>query len=177
VVVFLTAKGLFLLSAGYSVRLKMAESVHFLTPDGRIKLVKELDYLRTVKRLDVAESLKAAVEEGDLSENASYSETKREQAFIEGRIQELETILRNSQLLTDTTRTDIVQLGASVTVIEGSDSPETYQIVGRAEADPVHGRISNESPLGRALLGKRSGDVVRVETPAGTTHFRVITIR
>lgn len=155
----------------------MAETIHFLTPDGRIKLVKELDYLRTVKRLDVAESLKAAVEEGDLSENASYTETKREQAFIEGRIQELETILRNSQLLADSTRTDIILLGASVTVAEGSEDPETYQIVGRAEADPVKGRISNESPLGRALLGKRSGDLVRVETPAGTTHFKVIAIQ
>jgi len=133
--------------------------------------------LRTVKRLDVAESLKAAVEEGDLSENASYTETKREQAFIEGRIQELETILRNSQLLADSTRTDIILLGASVTVAEGSEDPETYQIVGRAEADPVKGRISNESPLGRALLGKRSGDLVRVETPAGTTHFKVIAIQ
>lgn len=155
----------------------MAEIVHFLTPDGRTKLVKELDYLRDVKRLDVAESLKAAVEEGDLSENASYTETKREQAFIEGRIQELETILRNSQLLTDSTRTDIVLLGASVTVSEGSDDPETYQIVGRAEADPIKGRISNESPLGRALLGKHRGDLVRVETPSGTTHFKVIAIQ
>jgi transcription elongation factor GreA len=155
----------------------MAEKIHFLTPDGRVKLVKELDYLRTVKRLDVAESLKAAVEEGDLSENASYTETKREQAFIEGRIQELETILRNSQLLADSTRTDIILLGASVTVTEGTEDPETYQIVGRAEADPVKGRISNESPLGRALLGKRSGDLVRVETPSGTTHFKVIAIQ
>ena len=155
----------------------MAERIHFLTADGRVKLVKELDYLRTVKRLDVAESLKAAVEEGDLSENASYSETKREQAFIEGRIQELETILSNSQLLADSTRTDIILLGASVTVAEGSEDPETYQIVGRAEADPVRGRISNESPLGRALLGKRSGDLVRVETPGGTTHFKVIAIQ
>jgi transcription elongation factor GreA len=155
----------------------MAESIHFLTPDGRVKLVKELAYLRDVKRLDVAESLKAAVEEGDLSENASYTETKREQAFIEGRIQELETILRNSQLLTDSTRTDIILLGASVTVTEGSEDPETYQIVGRAEADPVKGRISNESPLGRALLGKRRGDLVRVETPGGTTHFTVIAIQ
>ena len=155
----------------------MAERVHFLTSDGRVKLVKELDNLRTVKRLDVAESLKAAVEEGDLSENASYTETKREQAFIEGRIQELETILRNSQLLADSTRTDIILLGASVTVAEGSEDPETYQIVGRAEADPVRGRISNESPLGLALLGKRSGDLVRVETPGGTTHFKVITIQ
>ena len=155
----------------------MAEKIHFLTPDGRVKLVKELDYLRTVKRLDVAESLKAAVEEGDLSENASYTETKREQAFIEGRIQELETILRNSQLLADSTRTDIILLGASVTVTEGTEDPETYQIVGRAEADPVKGLISNESPLGRALLGKRSGDLVLVETPSGTTHFKVIAIQ
>ena len=155
----------------------MAERIHFLTFDGRMKLVKELDYLCTVKRLDVAESLKAAVEEGDLSENASYTETKREQAFIEGRIQELETILSNSQLLADSVRKDIILLGASVTVAEGSEDPETYQIVGRAEADPVKGRISNESPLGRALLGKRSGDLVRVETPAGPTHFMVIAIQ
>lgn len=156
----------------------MAEKVHFLTPDGRLKLEQELNHLRTVKRVQVAQSLKDAVEEGDLSENAGYADTKHEQAFVEGRIQELESILSNAQILAETVRNDIVLLGASVTVTEGNGAPrETYQIVGRAEADPTRGRISNESPLGKALLGKRVGDLVRVDTPGGTVHFEILTIQ
>lgn len=156
----------------------MSEKVHFLTPDGRVKLEQELNHLRNVRRAEVAQSLKEAVEEGDLSENAGYAETKHEQAFIEGRIQELENILSNAQILSDIARNDIVLLGASVTVSEGNGAPrETYQIVGRAEADPARGRISNESPLGKSLLGKRVGDLVRVDTPGGTIHFKILSIQ
>ena len=155
----------------------MADNVHFLTTEGRIKLEQELNHLRNVKRVEVAESLKAAVEEGDLTENAGYDETKREQAFIEGRIRELETILSNARMLSDSVQSDVILLGTSVTVAEGDFAPETYQIVGRTEADPLHGRISNESPLGKALLGKRPGDVVRVDTPGGITYFKVLSIQ
>ncbi|MCE5257515.1 MAG: transcription elongation factor GreA [Chloroflexi bacterium] len=155
----------------------MAEKVNFLTAEGRVKLEQELNHLRDVRRIEVAESLKAAVEEGDLTENAGYDETKREQAFIEGRIRELEAILANARVLTGAAKTDVILLGASVTVAEDNYAPETYQIVGRTEADPVKGRISNESPLGKALLGKRTGDLVRVDTPGGTTHFKVLAIQ
>ncbi len=155
----------------------MAEKVNFLTAEGRVKLEQELNHLRDVRRIEVAESLKAAVEEGDLTENAGYDETKREQAFIEGRIRELEAILANARVLTGSVKTDVILLGASVTVAEDNYAPETYQIVGRTEADPVKGRISNESPLGKALLGKRTGDLVRVDTPGGTTHFKVLAIQ
>jgi len=155
----------------------MAENVHFLTAEGRVKLEQELNHLRDVRRIEVAESLKAAVEEGDLTENAGYDETKREQAFIEGRIRELEAILSNARVLSDSVKSDVVLLGSNVTVAEGDFDPETYQIVGRTEADPVKGRISNESPLGKALLGKRPGDVVRVDTPGGTTYFKVLSIQ
>lgn len=155
----------------------MAEKVHFLTAEGRVKLEQELNHLRNVRRIEVAESLKAAVEEGDLTENAGYDETKREQAFIEGRIRELEAILSNAQVLANSARVDVVLLGASVTVVEDNYPPETYQIVGRTEADPIKGRISNESPLGKALIGKHIGDLVRVETPAGPTHFKVLSIQ
>ncbi|MHB9033026.1 MAG: transcription elongation factor GreA [Anaerolineae bacterium] len=155
----------------------MAEQVHFLTAEGRTKLEQELNHLRDVRRIEVAESLKAAVEEGDLTENAGYDETKREQAFIEGRIRELEAILSNAQLLNNSVRVDVVLLGASVTVVEDNYPQETYQIVGRTEADPIKGRISNESPLGKALIGKHIGDLVRVETPGGTTHFKILSIQ
>ncbi|NLV73536.1 MAG: transcription elongation factor GreA [Chloroflexi bacterium] len=154
----------------------MAEQVHFLTANGKAKLEQELEYLLTVRRHEVAESLKAAVEEGDLTENAGYEETKREQAFIEGRIQELESILFSAQVLTEPSTACCVSLGVSVTVSEEGYPPETYQIVGRAEADPLKGRISNESPLGKALLGKHIGDQVAVVTPGGTTTFTILQI-
>ncbi len=154
----------------------MADTVHFLTPEGRQKLETELEYLRTVKRKQVAENLKAAVEEGDISENAGYDEMKREQAFVEGRIQVVEAILANAQVLRASGNGEIVSIGSRVTVAEDGESPETYLIVGRAEADPVKGRISNESPLGRALLGHSIGDQVCVETPSGNIHFSIIAI-
>jgi transcription elongation factor GreA len=154
----------------------MNVNTHFLTAEGKQKLLEELEYLRTVKRQQVAENLKSAVDEGDLTENAGYEESKRDQAFVEGRIRDLETILASSQLLKDGHRSDIVSLGAHVTVAEDGLDPETYQIVGRAESDPVEGRISNESPLGRALMGRRMGDAVQVHTPAGVTRFEIIAI-
>lgn len=154
----------------------MVERVHFLTPEGQQKLEKELEYLRTVRRAQVAANLKSAVEGGDLTENAGYDESKREQAFVEGRIREIEAILSTAQILTNSGQCDSVSLGARVTVVEDGGEPETYQIVGRAEADPSKGRISNESPLGRALLGRRIGDRVRVDTPAGVTWFEIIAI-
>lgn len=154
----------------------MSGKVHFLTPEGRRKLEEELDHLRTVKRKEVAENLASAVDEGDLSENAGYEETKRMQAFVEGRIREIEAILADAQVLTDSDNHDTVMLGASVTVREEGEAPETYQIVGHAEADPLKGRISNESPLGRALIGRHIGDQVTVQTPGGLVRFAIVAI-
>jgi len=154
----------------------MAERVHFLTPEGRDKLQKELDYLRNVRRPEVAESLKSAVDEGDLSENAGYEESKREQAFVEGRIRDLEAILSSVQILEESPRRDMVCLGCRVTISEDGAAPETYHIVGRTEADPLRGRISNESPLGKALLGRRIGEEITVQSPDGALRFVILTI-
>lgn len=154
----------------------MAEKTHYLTAEGKQKIEQELRYLREVRLPQVAASLKAAVEEGDLSENAGYSESKREQSFVVGRIQHLEAILANAQLLDEDVRADRVTLGSRVTIVEDGGAPETYQIVGVAEADPAAGRISYESPLGKALLGHRVGDVVEAMTPSGVLRIRILSL-
>ncbi|MBN1399797.1 MAG: transcription elongation factor GreA [Anaerolineae bacterium] len=154
----------------------MPRKVHYLTPEGRQKIEQELEYLRTVRRPEMARSLKDAIEEGDLAENAGYSESKREQAMLEGRIAELEEILANAEELEYAGSADVVALGTQVTVIETGFEPETYQIVGAAEADPARGRISNESPLGMALLGRRIGDRIQVKTPGGVAAFEITAI-
>jgi len=154
----------------------MALRVHFLTAEGRQKLEKELEFLRTVRRQQVAANLRSAVDEGDLSENAGYEEAKRDQAFVEGRIRDIEAIVSNAQLMEDDHNHDSVGLGTRVTVVEDGCEAETYQIVGRAEADPSRGRISNESPLGRALMGRRIGERVTVHTPGGVADFVLLAI-
>src|SRR5512136_1318145 len=136
----------------------------FLTKQGYQKLQDELEYLRTVKRHEVAERLHEAMEGGELIEDAEYEAAKNEQAFIEGRIQELTTILANARIIEETnSKKDIVQIAAKVTIQEGNNDPEVYTIVGPAEANPREGRISHESPLGRALLDHRAGDLVTVD--------------
>ena len=153
----------------------MAEGTQFLTAEGREKLLKELEYLRKVRRPQVARDLKEAIDGGDLSENAGYHESKRDQAFVEGRIREIEAILSSAQILDgqDDGNRESVTVGAQVTVAEEGGEPETYQIVGPAEADPLAGRISNESPLGRALLGRSIGETVDVATPGGVVRFEI----
>ena len=154
----------------------MAEEAIFLTLEGRHKLEEELEYLRTVRRAEVAERIHAAKDEGDIMENAAYDYAKEEQAFVEGRIQGLETTLRRA-IIIEGGSTDEVGLGARVTVMErGGDMPETYQIVGSVEADPINGRISNESPIGKALLGHGVGEEVAVSTPGGLLHFQIVSI-
>jgi len=147
----------------------------FLTPEGRERLEKELEYLRTVRRREVAERIHIAKEGGDLMENAGYDEAKNEQAFLEGRILTLESILKHAVII-EKGPTDRVGLGSRVTVVEEGGEPETYHIVGSAEADPANGRISNESPLGKALIGHRVGEEVEVQTPGGLLHFRILNI-
>ncbi|MCR4408357.1 MAG: transcription elongation factor GreA [Anaerolineae bacterium] len=155
----------------------MSEHTVYLTPDGLKKLEQELEYLRTVRRQEVAKRLRAALEEEDILENAEYDDAKNEQAFVEGRILTLETMLTNAVIIEEREAAEDVRVGSRVTIIEdGSDTSETYRLVGSAEADPTQGQISNESPLGRALLGHRVGDDVFVDAPDGVLHFRIVAI-
>lgn len=150
--------------------------VSYLTRQGYRKLQEELDYLRTTKRQEVAARLHEAMEGGELIEDAEYEAAKNEQAFVEGRIQELEIILANARIVDETNKTDVVQIGSKVTIQEDDNPPETYVVVGPAEADPRAGRISNESPLGRAILDHRIGDKVTVEAPAGHFSVRIVKV-
>jgi transcription elongation factor GreA len=156
----------------------MAEKPIFLTPEGRAKLEAELENLKTVRRSQVAEAIHSAKEEGDIMENSAYDEAKNEQAFVEGRIMTIEQMLKNAVMIDETRSSGIVGIGSFVSVIERGDrDDEMYQIVGSAEADPAKGRISNESPVGRALLGKRVGDEVQVKIPDGVRHLKITEIR
>lgn len=141
----------------------------FLTREGYEKLQRELDDLRTVKRAEIATRLHEAMEGGELIENAEYEAAKNEQAFVEGRIKELELILATARLIVDDSAVkDTVQVGSRVTIQEKGMPAEVYVIVGAAEANPAEGKISNESPLGRAVLGHHVGDEVTVDAPDGS---------
>lgn len=148
----------------------------YLTRDGYDKLKQELKYLREVKRVEIAEHIRLAKEDGDLSENAGYDAAKYEQSLVEGRIMTLEAILNSAQIIADDGGTDVVTVGNRITVQEEGYDPETYHLVGSTEADPSKGRISNESPLGQALLGRAVGDTVQVSTPGGVTSFAILAI-
>lgn len=148
----------------------------YLTREGHTKLQNELDYLRTAKRQEVAERLHEAMDGGELIEDAEYEAAKNEQAFVEGRIQELEILLANARVIEDTGKMDVVQIAAKVTIQEDSSEPEVYMIVGPAEANPREGRISNESPLGRALMEHRAKDVVTVDAPDGSFTVRILKV-
>ena len=146
----------------------------YLTRHGFEKLQEELEYLRHVKRQEVANRLHEAMEGGELIEDAEYEAAKNEQAFVEGRIQELEMILANAHIVDENTQHTVVQVGAKVTIQEDENEPELYTIVGPAEANPREGRISNESPLGRALMDHKTDDRVRVEAPVGTFFVVIV---
>jgi transcription elongation factor GreA len=145
----------------------------FLTRHGYQKLQEELEYLRTVKRQEVATRLHEAMEGGELIEDAEYEAAKNEQAFVEGRIQELEILLANARVIEEHEKSDVAQVGATVTIQEEGGEPEVYTIVGPAEANPREGLISNESPLGRAIIGHRANDKVRVDAPSGAYSIRI----
>ena len=154
-------------------------TTNFLTKEGFQKLQEELDHLRTVKRQEVAERLHEAMEGGELIENAEYEAAKNEQAFVEGRIQELDLLLATAQIIEENGKSkkmDAIQVGSKVTIKEGNFEAETFTIVGAAEANPREGKISNESPIGKAILGRRLGDVVKVETPGGTYNVKIIKV-
>lgn len=156
----------------------MSNSPVHLTQDGYNKLREELDHLLNVRRREIAEQIAEAKAEGDLRENAGYDEAKNAQAFVEGRIRELEVKIRNAQIIDDTNSpANLVALGRKVVVQEeGTSDEESYVIVGSTEADPRNGRISNESPIGKALMGKRKGAKVTVSTPGGSIEFKILRI-
>jgi len=148
----------------------------YISKDGLDKLRMELDEMLAVRRPEVAQRIHDAKEHGDLSENAEYEDAKNEQAFVEGRIQALESMIKNATLIDENTSTDHVQIGSTVKVT-GDDGDETFMIVGSAEAKPSDGRISNESPVGHALLGRKKGDKVVVQVPAGDFAYKILEIR
>jgi transcription elongation factor GreA len=151
--------------------------VHYLTAEGAERLKNELAYLKGPSRDQLAARLRAAIQLGDLSENADYISAKEDQAFLEGRIQELSAILSNVQIIEEKTNPGgTVYIGCHVTIQEEEFEEETYYIVGPKEADPRNARISHESPIGRALLGHRAGETVTAETPNGALRFKIVRI-
>jgi transcription elongation factor GreA len=146
----------------------------YLTPEGLKKLEEELEHLKSVRRAEVAQRLHEAMAEGEVEENPEYEDAKNEQAFVEGRILDIETILANAVLIENKGPANEIRLGSKVTITEvGSGNKEHYVIVGKAEADPSNGKISNESPLGKALLGHKLNDAVMVQAPDGPIKFKV----
>jgi transcription elongation factor GreA len=149
----------------------------YLTAEGAERLRKELKELKGPARTELAKRLRSAIEMGDLSENADYHAAKEQQAFLEGKIQELEYLLKFAIIVEDTgEKREVVDLGAKVTVQEEDSPPETFHLVGAKEADPRSGRISNESPIGVALMGKREGEEVTAKTPGGEVHLKILKI-
>ncbi len=149
----------------------------YLTAEGHERLKNELAELKGPRRLEISARLRAAIQMGDLSENADYIQAKEEQGFLEGRILELDAILRNVIIIDEhKSRRDQVDVGSHITVQEDTFDPETYYLVGPKEANPIQGKISYESPIGRALLGHRVGDLVIAETPNGHLHLKILKI-
>jgi len=153
----------------------------FLTKDGYIKLQRELDELRSTKRQEVAQRLREAMEGGDLIENAEYESAKNEQSFVEGRIQELKMLLANAHIIDyDDAKSNggYVRVGSTIYIREDGESrSDKYVIVGVAEADPRNGMISNESPIGKAAIGKKAGEEIQIDTPDGKLKFRITTVK
>jgi transcription elongation factor GreA len=156
----------------------MAANLTFLTAEGYKKLVEELEHLRTTGREQIASKIKEARSFGDLSENAEYDEAMNEQAIMEAKIARLEEELKNAQILDDEdVRTDVIGVGSLVKVYDRTYEEELeFQIIGKAQANPDEKRISDESPIGRALLGHAVGDVVEVETPGGAVNMEILSI-
>jgi transcription elongation factor GreA len=148
-----------------------------LTPEGRDRLKTELDHLRSVKRPEIADHLRQAADEGDLTENVGYEDAKYEQSLVEGRILTLEALLERAVVVEGRPASEAVGFGSQVTVMEKGGATESFKIVGSVEADPGAGRISNESPLGKALLNHRVGEEVPVDTPDGLRYFEILDIQ
>jgi len=153
----------------------MAQKPQYLTPEGEKKLKAELAELTGPKREELAQRLRSAIQMGDLSENADYHKAKEDQSFLEGRIQEIEAILRTATII-EKKHSDVVTVGSRVTIQEEDFDPETFDLVGAKEADPRNGRISNESPFGKALMDHMVGDIVEAETPSGKIKLKIIKV-
>ena len=154
----------------------MQEKVVYLTPEGKERFARELRELVTVRRHEVEDRIRRAKEFSDAVDNAEYDEAKTEQSFVEGRIQELERLLSSAKMIEEPTRGDFVRMGSHVRVVDADGDEQTYYLVGSHEADPRRGLISNESPIGRALIGKRPGDEVTVVAPGGSFDLKVLEI-
>ncbi len=148
----------------------------YLTPEGEAKLQAELQELKSTKREELSQRLRSAIQMGDLSENADYHKAKEDQGFLEGRIQELEDILRNTVIIKEKQGQDYIFIGSHVTIQEDAYDPETYHLVGPTEADPRKGKISHESPIGRALINKKVGDIAEADAPSGKIKFKILKI-
>lgn len=157
----------------------MSDEKYYMTLEGKEKLEKELEYLKTERRKEVVERIKVARDFGDLSENSEYDSAKEEQAFVEGRINQIEKMIRNAVIIEeDDSNTSVVTLGKTVTFKELPDGEEEeYTIVGRAEADPLEGKISNHSPMAQSLIGKSVGEIVTVSTPGGDMEVEIIKVQ
>ena len=147
----------------------------YLTPEGESRLRAELAELTGPRRVQLAQRLRAAIQMGDLSENADYHKAKEDQAFLEGRIQELEAVLRMAVII-EKKHSDFVTVGSHVTIQEADFPPESYHVVGAKEADPRNGKISNESPIGSALIDHKVGDIVEADVPDGKIKFKILKI-
>ncbi|MEP7378814.1 MAG: transcription elongation factor GreA [Chloroflexota bacterium] len=147
----------------------------YLSKDGLEQTRQELDELVNVRRAEIAARIHEAKEHGDITENAEYEDAKNEQAFVEGRIQALSALVKNAVVIEENHSSTHVQIGSTVT-IQSKDGKETFMIVGSAEASPAEGRISNESPVGRALLGRKKGDEIVVSVPAGDSKYKILSI-
>jgi transcription elongation factor GreA len=154
----------------------MADRTVYLTREGFKRLDEELEHLRTVKRPEVSERIRLSKDMSDTTDNAEYDEAKSEQGFVEGRIAELELTLAAAQIIGDGPSTEFVSLGSRVTVRDADGEEDQYRIVGSMEADPKHGLISNESPVGRALLGKKRGESATVVAPGGAFDLTVLEV-
>jgi transcription elongation factor GreA len=148
-----------------------------LTQEGLAKLEAELHQLQTVRRAEVAEKIKRAKETGGTDHNADYEEAKNEQAFVEGHILELEDILKNAVVISHREKASRVEMGSTVTVVDQDNKTLEFTLVGSAEANPMEGTISNQSPVGQALLGKKAGDKVGVKAPGGNLHLHITKVR
>ncbi len=151
----------------------------YLTKEGLEKLQQDLENMKTVRRKEVAERLKQAIGFGDLSENSEYDDAKNEQAFIEGEIQRMEEMLVNVIVIEDGAKVDdgTITIGSNVVIrFVGDDDEETYKIVGTVEADPMNNRISNESPVGKAIIGHKAGDIVDIEVPSGIIQYEIVKV-
>jgi transcription elongation factor GreA len=149
---------------------------NYLTPEGEAKLNAELQELKGTKREELSKRLRSAIQMGDLSENADYHKAKEDQGFLEGRIQEIEAILRNTVIIEKVQSSEVISIGSHVTIQEGSFDPETYHLVGPTEADPRNGKISHESPIGHALMNKKVGETVEADAPGGAIKFKILKI-